>query len=231
LDDDHSFRECAAAYRTVLADWGIELLTASTNVRGFDKPGNWAKAHGSALVGIGHLLGCGLGKFFVPANNTYANYPTGMVRLLQELLLSSESLQFIVDGADMTKFDKIEVLGSVPATYDHLRVCYVKPDGLRNCGNCGKCLNTMVSLELCGTLVNYTTFALPLERERVRKSYMGYSGLRIHLTTIRQALARRRYDLAVDQFVEMGWNSFRWGRTWFRQKLGFGSASRSRTRG
>jgi hypothetical protein len=223
VHDARTFTACCEAYRKMLAGWGIELLTASTNVRAFDRPAHWAAAHVTALIGVAHLLGQELGQFYIPANDTYAFYPTGTVGVLQEALLSSESLHFVVDGAEMTKFDKIKVLADVPESYDLLRVCFAKPDGLQNCGECGKCLNTMVALELCGKLDKFRTFAQPLDPARMRYSYLSYAARPIHWSTFKAALAQQRYDLAYNILFKLAWNYKRWAGAWLRQKRGTSS--------
>jgi hypothetical protein len=223
LEDHHTFSACRDAYRPLLASLGIELLIASTNARAFDLTNNWTSASTFALIGLGHLLSRGLALYYVPANDAYEDYPKGAVATLQDTLLCSESLQVLGDGALVPKFEKIVALARVPLTYDHLRVCFVKPNGLANCGECGKCLNTMVALELCGALDKYTTFALPLDSTRLRFSTLSYPARFLFVNYLQGALTRRRYDLAFDILIKLLWNHVRWGRTWISLKLGFGA--------
>ena len=116
--------------------------------------------------------------------------------------ISSESLDVINDGAEMSKFEKIVALSQIPETYDTLRVCYKKPDGLMNCCRCGKCMNTMMTLDMCSVLHNYKTFPLPLDRKSLRTSELSYPSRTIFLSILNGALERKRYDLAVNMYID-----------------------------
>jgi hypothetical protein len=156
----------------------------------------------------------------MPANHSYADFPRGALLALKDWLLSSESFQVVGEGARATKFEKIVELSQVPITYDTLRVCYTKLNGVTNCCECGKCLNTMTALQVIGALDRYTTFPKPLDRRRLRTSRLQFAAPSIHMSTLPGALQRRRYDLAFDISVKLLVNYFRWGKKW----LGIGSS-------
>lgn len=219
LHDTRSFEECRKSYERLMADWSIELLTASTNVRRFDKPENWISASTMAVIGLGHLLGRGLARYYIPANDSYDDYPKGVVASLADMLLSSESLQVIDHGAQLSKYEKIVVLSDVPETYTQLRVCWNEPQGLTNCCECRKCLNTMTGLALGGALAKYRTFPKPLDRAKLRVSDLSYPARDIFWGYFRAALALKRYDLAFDIGVKLFLNYLAWGPKWLKRQV------------
>lgn len=214
LDDTQTFDELCRRYTMLLKQWDIELVPVRTNVRDFDKPLNWLAAVTHAVIGLGHLLGRELARLYVPANLPYEDFPDGAMVSLPDGLLSSESLGIVGDGARLTRFDKTVAIGHIPAAYENLRICSAKIDGVMNCCRCGRCLNTMVALELAGTLQNFKTFPLPLDRRKLRVSALDYNVRSVFPPYLRGALAGRRYDLAFDLAVKLLFNHLRWGGKW-----------------
>src|SRR5581483_2526582 len=175
LQDVRTFETCRAAYSAMLRELHVEPLTASTNVRAFDLNCSWAWSHNTALIGLAHVLERGLRQFYMPAEYSYLDSVRGIASALQFSLLSSENLTVLNDGARLTKFERTAAIAHVPAAFHLLRVCYVRPDGLVNCCECGKCINTMTALELAGTLKNFTTFPKPLTPRRIRNAHASYA--------------------------------------------------------
>ncbi len=220
LHDTQTYQTCCAAYADMLHTWNIELLTASTNVRRFDEVGDWVKASDAALVGLAHLLSRRFRRFYVPSSDYYGDFPTWRADSLLDALLSSESLEVITDGARFPRFEKIAALTRVPETYNLLRVCYTKPDGLMNCCECDNCISTMMALELCSALPKYKTFPLPLTRRKILFTRVPHAMLAIQLGILRGAWARERYDVALEIAFKLFLNSFRWGTHMLQKRLG-----------
>src|SRR5262249_7869475 len=158
----------------------------------------------------------GLARYYVPANHAYADSPEGAIATLADALLSTETLQIIDDGAGLTRFEKTLALAQIPAAYEHLRICSERQNGLQNCCECGKCLNTMVALELAGKLEDFKTFPLPLNHGKLRASALGYSVRSVLPPYLKRAFAKRRYDLAFDLSVKLILNYLGWGPKWVR---------------
>ena len=53
-----------------------------------------------------------------------------------------------------------------------LRVCHKNPNSVYNCGRCEKCLRTMISLRIVGTLERCKTLPNELDLEEVTNMYM-----------------------------------------------------------
>lgn len=219
LNDQHTFDECRLAYGALMQAWGVELVPVRTNVRYFDKPLNWLAGVTFAVIGLGHLLGRELARFYIPSNFAYEDFPHGALLTLPDELLSSESLRFVADGARFSRFEKMQAVAHIPAAYDHLRICSARVNGLTNCCRCGRCLNSMVALELAGTLQNFKTFPLPLDRGKLRLSPLDHEVRQVFTPYVKGALAQRRYDLAFDLYIKLGTNYLNWGRKWVRDRI------------
>ncbi len=217
--DDTMYETYRASYAALLREWGVELLTAQTNIRSFDRAGDWIYAVTPALASMAHFLGRGIGRFYIPASEYYDEFPKWGPEAFLSALLSSEHIAILQDGARFDKHTKIAELARVPATYNHLRVCYRNPNGLMNCCECDKCIQTMASLALCGALQNYTAFPKPLTYRKLLFSKTPYTMLAIELSTLNGALREHRYDFAAALAFKLFWNSLRWGTNQLGKRL------------
>lgn len=199
LEDEATYSTARHAYEETMQMLGLQLLTARTNVRQLLACVDWGLAHGSALIGLALALGLLLSRFYVPATHTYSDLvPWGSDPRLDPLL-STETLQVVHDGASVTRVEKTAVIAQWAETYSRLRVCWVKPDGLSNCCRCEKCIRTMIALDMVGTLPQYTTFPLPMERQNIRSCrFLNESERAFAREIIDRAIAVGRKDIAFD---------------------------------
>ena len=73
----------------------------------------------------------------------------------------------------------------------NLRVCWRNPDGAYNCGQCDKCLRTMVNLYLADALGRCTTLPAQLDLKQIaRTPVVGESARAFALENIRSLRAR-----------------------------------------
>lgn len=79
-------------------------------------------------------------------------------------LLGSGNLEIVPAGSSMTRIEKTEFLSDFKPAYDNLMVCWA---GHINCGECDKCVRTLVALDFLGTL---DRFAKSFDVERYRKN-------------------------------------------------------------
>ncbi len=151
---------------------GCPLIRVSTNVREVTRGyTSWGRLqHGAALAGIGHCLSGLFRTMLIPATHTYEHlFPWGTHPQLDPLW-SDESLTFVSDGCEASRTQKIiRQIARSGAALQHLRVCYRKTGAERNCGECEKCLRTMVGLKIAGVLDECGAFADSLDLDRVRK--------------------------------------------------------------
>jgi hypothetical protein len=222
LEDRAWYRKLAGLNGRMMRELDIELLTPSTNARHYDDARGWMWANQVTLIGLAHLFGRALGRFYVPCSYFYGNSPNDGAWPLLDALLSSESLEVMSDGAYYSKFERIEHMTRFPATYDRLRICNNTKNGRLNCCQCDKCVSVMTALELLGMREKYTAFPAPLTRNQIRFT-PATAVLRFnHRSILLASLARGRYDLASDIAVKLGLGYLRWGTKWARRKIGAG---------
>ena len=144
-----TFARSAARSKQMTDNAGLRFFTGATNVRTL--PVAWEDTFGAVVAGSL--------SFFQPAY-TFGLIPSCQdwtkMRLktgsnpLMDPLLSSSSFQLIHDGTSFGRIEKLRRLASWPGALRHLRVCWQGAQLDRNCGQCEKCLRTMMMLEVCG---------------------------------------------------------------------------------
>ena len=67
-------------------------------------------------------------------------------------LLSTENVTFYSANSAMNRVEKTEYISKFEDTYDHLHVCWHEE---KNCGECAKCIRTLVALDAMGVLDKY----------------------------------------------------------------------------
>src|SRR5690606_26336313 len=82
---------------------------------------------------------------------------------------SSESLEFVHDGCDLGRIEKVRFISQSDVAMETLRVCFRTPTDALNCGRCEKCLRTMINLRIVGALERCQTFATALEPEKIAR--------------------------------------------------------------
>jgi hypothetical protein len=174
------FELIAAGARAVAESTGRKLLIVESNVRYFsDGLVPWRFYHGGVLASVGLVLGGLLGRCVIPSSHAYSELlPWGSDPMLDPLW-STESLEFIHDGCEALRTQKIKRLADSPLALDHLRVCW--PDWTEdyNCGRCEKCVRTMIVLHAMGVLQRSKTFPNQLDPRAIRKVELvtGESGV------------------------------------------------------
>jgi len=187
--------DSAAAVERVGAALDKNVLQVETNLRSMtDEYVAWGIAHGAALATVGHLFSGAMSRIFVPATHTYRDLlPWGSHPLLDRLW-GTESLEFVHDGAEATRVAKARFIAEHEVALESLRVCWRNPGGLYNCGQCEKCLRTMVNLRVAGALDKCTTFPVPLDLERVRRIDAAEDNVRAFVRENLEAVERDNMD-------------------------------------
>jgi hypothetical protein len=136
---------------------GINLLTIYTNERSLEDDWNfWIDVfEGAVLAAAGHAVAERLttatigSSFDIPNLHRVASHP------MLDPFYSSQRMRIRHDGAAISRFEKTRVLSGWDLGLQYIRVCNATdqygPDQL-NCGNCEKCIRTMLSLLALGAL-------------------------------------------------------------------------------
>ncbi len=196
LDDLALRKRVSATVRKVATTLGKGVVEIETDLRGFLDPNvEWGATHGAALAAVGHLLVGDFRRFYLASSYGYAElFPWGSHPLLDPLW-SHETLEFVHDGCDATRLDKVRFLAGHDLALQHLRVCYENPNGASNCGHCRKCLLTMCNLVAVGALSRCPTFPEPLDPERVKSAQLASESTRVLWRQNLHALERSNPDL------------------------------------
>jgi hypothetical protein len=185
--------------REIGSHFGKRVVEVETNLRSFvqqsfKKPDlRWVFAYGVVLASVGHLLFPFFRRIYIPATYTYANagiYPLGSHPSLDPLW-STEALEFIHDGCEATRIEKVALISQSEMALKTLQVCrentaVVNDMGplkntlfqtgtenatsVYNCGLCEKCIRTMISLHIVGALERCSTLPKKLDHKKISQS-------------------------------------------------------------
>ena len=154
---------------------GREFIVMRTNLR---KHGSlWTKAwgpltHAAALAATAMLVERRYDTVLIGSAIPYGQlFPWGS-HPLTDVLFSTSGLRIMHDGAMYTRVEKTELVGRHEVALRNLHVCYAESSA-DNCGTCPKCLRTMLTLELFGTLPNNGLFREPLDLGRAKQLYLA----------------------------------------------------------
>jgi hypothetical protein len=186
LEDEQKRELVSASIRGVAGELGLPLIEIETDLRSIsDGVCGWELIYTSAaLASVGHLLASRFERILVPATHSYRDlHPIGTHPLLDPLY-SSERLSFEhVDS--VRRVDKLAYLVESELAMSALRVCFQPDVQALNCGNCPKCVRTMVGLRVIGALGRCST--LPGEFS-LRQMAKGKVRSRQSLTYVRENL-------------------------------------------
>lgn len=177
---------------------------------------------GVELASVGHVLSSSFKRIFIPASLTYTDFfPWGSHPLLDPLW-STETLEFIHDGCEATRIDKVARLSQSDIALQSLQVCgFPHAQGTFNCGLCEKCQMTMINLQAVGALDRCTAFGAPLDSKRVAKLVVLDTSARKFATENLQALEQNNGEQRLYKALRRILNRPRWQSltiNWLRHK-------------
>jgi hypothetical protein len=160
----------------VAQETGKELLPVTTNVRQVTEPlSRWNMSHGAALASIALALDGLFSRVLIAASTTYDQlYPWGSHPVLDPLW-STDRLNVVHDGCEMGRIDKVAFVAGSPLVLETLRVCPGYSADY-NCGQCVKCLPTMIDLLQLGVLERCATFPHTIDVELLSRTLEAYRG-------------------------------------------------------
>jgi hypothetical protein len=180
--------------------FGKEVLPAATNLREVgDRVADWPRLHhGAALASVALALGRFFRQAYVAASGTYARLVPWGSHPLTDPLWSTESLLFVHDGLEATRLTKLRYVSRCPTILANLRVCTTgEVTHAYNCGECEKCLRTMIGLHIAGALERCPTLPHRIDPGRVRQLQVANPFARGYLQELRDALGSTGEDEAI----------------------------------
>jgi hypothetical protein len=165
-----ALREKVSAHvRQAAAELGKPLLEVETNVRQLlNDYADWnVECHGAALASAALALTPQLQRIFIGATHSYDMLAAHGSHPLVDPLWSTEQLEIIHDGAEKTRWQKLESLLDNPIVRRHLHSCWEYRNGDYNCGHCSSCLRTRAFLRLHGVAEQFPTYPHPLDLDEL----------------------------------------------------------------
>lgn len=220
LSDQRRMAAAEASLREIAAAVEAEAVVIRTNLR--EHPtfaeADWEKAHGGALVAVGHLLSDTVGLLVVSASYPYCyDHPWGS-HWDTDPLWSSSALEIVHFGADQWRADKLRAIAEDDLVRRHLRVCWKNLSEHGNCGRCEKCIRTMLILAGAGQLADFPVFdggvglaermrELPPLRRQLVKVYGDFprDGMDPAVAAALEALIARSRFVKFRRFLSMKW--------------------------
>lgn len=151
LPDTARRERAVSAARTVADELGKSLIEVHTDLQLFTREVGviWLDYHGAALAAVALLFQDRLGRVLIPASFSYADlFPWGSHPMLDPLW-STEQTAIEHSGCEATRIEKAGYISSYPVAMRNLRVCSEHRTDY-NCGQCEKCLRTMLNLRAAG---------------------------------------------------------------------------------
>ncbi len=153
IDDRVLFEQVVHHGRRAADHFGRRLVTVATNVRAATGSLDWGRyGHGAALAAVALALGRMAHTVFIPSTAAFVELKPWGSHPALDPLWSTEQVELVYDGGEATRDRKIGLIASSAAALASLRVCWENREGAYNCGQCEKCLRTMIELQLCRAL-------------------------------------------------------------------------------
>lgn len=156
------------------ARMGLGFAEITTNVKETRlREADWHDlAHGPGIVSAGLALEGRYRRLLIASTKPYRSLQPLGSHPLTDPLLSTEGTRVLHDGASHGRGEKIAFVSRYDVAMDSLHVCYRGKDDA-NCGECEKCLRTLLWLELSGRREACRTFAAaPIDLRRVERIYV-----------------------------------------------------------
>jgi len=169
-----NFEAAFAKARVMTDSLSLPLIPVATNLRHF--PLIWHVAFGPAIAAVMELFGRGYGADIIASGHQLPPHVPEGSHPLSDPLLSSATFPIVHDGADVTKLDKLRTLQSWPELLKHLRVCWEGPDNATNCGQCEKCIRTILYFRLLGVFP--PCFSRDVTDEQISRMHIPYFSLK-----------------------------------------------------
>jgi hypothetical protein len=157
----------------------LPFLPLDSNIHFFHKEWGHLKTEILTLVSGVLVLQGKFSKYYVASALDYANMKIfgknsrdfSLAEFSEPYLLpllGTESLQFISDGQQYTRTEKILHILEYPPVKKYLNICVGNHDDEKNCSICSKCLRTQMTLESADKLNEFSDI-FDLEKYRHKK--------------------------------------------------------------
>lgn len=162
-DQEDSFQHVLSAISGPSGDAGLNLIPVYTNARYLDS--DWMfwerKSHDAIFASIAYAFTNRFSDIvFASTYDIPSVQPAGTHPLL-DLAYSSSQLIIHHDSVSLSRLDKIKLIADWEEAFQSIRTCNqskLYEHGRMNCGQCIKCIRTMLELEALGLLKRNKAF-------------------------------------------------------------------------
>lgn len=179
LGGEATFRRRFARLLPLTEHLGLPFIDVNSNLDSFYTGRlTFQQTHTLRNASVALLLGRGIGRFMYASTHRFRDvavgphYSSGPTDTISLPLLATESTDCFSVGSQYSRLEKTLRVSMLPDSYEFLDVCN-RNWTPKNCGNCGKCKRTLLTLEIAGKLQAYDrVFDLAAYR-KVRDRYLG----------------------------------------------------------
>ena len=144
---------------------GLPFLAISSNLSIFYRQYSFKQTHTPRNASVAFLLQNGIKNYIYASAYSYEDVFLGSEKdgnlasmgysdLVTLPLLSTETLNAFSAGSEYTRVDKTIKVAQIEDSYKTLDVC-VNDNIVENCSTCGKCMRTLLTLEIAGLIDKY----------------------------------------------------------------------------
>ncbi len=147
-------------------DLGLPCYYLNSNLHAFRKLADMNKLNFIAVYSCALSLGNAVSRYYISSGTNYQEIKqfndhyhnrdmSGFAESYLVPLIQTERTELIIDGCQYRRVDKLKNIVDWDIARKYLNVCWqYTPDG-SNCGGCGKCLRTLLPLEIMGKLDDF----------------------------------------------------------------------------
>ncbi len=189
----------AAANRNAAAELGLPLLEVETNMRDLlDVYADWDDhSHGAALASVALALAPQFRRIYINSTAPYPRMSPHGSHCLTDPLWSSEQIGIVHEGAEASRYEKIERIIANSTFQRYVRICFEHPEDGYNCGHCHHCYRMMAFLRGMGVAEHFVTFPPLPNLDVVRTMEVPSAARRGHIAELLAVLERAGRDPSV----------------------------------
>ena len=149
-EENEIYKRTVALLSPIVEEAHTTLIPVFTNIRYLDDDvWFWIdKFFGAALASVAHVFSKRLSTVLIASGLDVPNVkPTGGAsHPILDPNYGSAELQLRHDGVRYTRLEKVKIVAEWDTALQNLRVCTMNPPDQINCGQCEKCIRTMLEL-------------------------------------------------------------------------------------
>jgi hypothetical protein len=203
LGDGPRLEAIQSSLRAVCEAIGCAAAVVRTNLREHTvgRHMDWERGHGGPVAALGHACSGRIGELLVSASFPYFDAAPWGSHFRTDAGWSSSRLRVTHLGAEQRRAMKLAALVDEEVVQRHLRVCWENRATTGNCGECEKCVRTMLVLSAHGARERFPVFPDGPMLARVNAIEAVSPAVIEVYETLHGQLAERRLRRAVSRLI------------------------------